>query len=150
MIRPLRARHRLIFATLLIALPAGITVALSIPRPMLPDSLPAELVHSVPAAPGAYGQIATFSPLSLKVRCGRTASGERLVELWEWNEPTLADVLLYWAPSEPRDGTLPVDAAFVGSLGPQFTVLLPEGAGGWLVVYALADSELLGALELED
>ncbi len=152
MIRPLRKRLRLISVLLLLALPAGLAAAL-VPRiavPLeIPESLPSDFWNRGDLELVECRQVATVSPLRLIVRAGRTAANERVVELAGWKEPTPADVLLYWSPSQPEDRTLPPQATFLGPLE-RTNYPLPSGARGCLVLYGLADSEVLGSLALED
>ncbi|HVS19788.1 MAG TPA: hypothetical protein VMT18_14380 [Planctomycetota bacterium] len=150
MIRPLRARHRAIFALLAVLVPAGYATALLGRRAPAPESIWPAPPTSERVADGPERSV-MWSPISLLTRLRRSNDGTLGVRLESWEEPAPPATILYWSPREPVDGELPAAARFVGALGaaPR-ELVLRDAPDGWLVLYSLGHGEVLGALDLAE
>jgi hypothetical protein len=154
-IRPLRARHRAIFAVLAMVVPAGYAAALLGRRaPPPPSAWPAAELPAAPAGAGAE-RIVMWSSHSLLTRLWRSSDATLAVRVEGWREPAPPALALYWSPSAPSGTALPDGARFVGALGaaggaPRELALRQAPAGGWLVLFSLGHGEVQGALALED
>lgn len=153
MIRPLRARHRACFAALALLLPTALVAALASREPEAAGPLPIGL--SAAREPSIdWSSAVELAGTGLSARQGRSADGRSWIELSGRAVPKRPDVLVYVATRASAQGALPEGARLVGPLGavaPAPRVIeLPAESTGWLVLYSLADSAVLGSLELED
>jgi hypothetical protein len=150
-IRPLRSRHRASFVALALLLPPALVAALASREPQAASHLPNAWSAASEPSIEWLGAV-ELAGTGLSARQGRSADGRSWVELSGRVEPKRPDVLVYLAPQEPAEGSLPNGSHLVGSLGavaPAPRVLeLPAGTQGWLVLYSLGDAAVLGALEL--
>ena len=127
MTRPLRRAHRSIWLALAAALPTLLAAGLALRSPQAPDERIMDRI--------------TF----------RLPDGPEMVadsrELWG-NAVDAPDPLIYWAAESGggagRGTGDPPDAEFVGALarGRQAALALP-GSGGYLLLYSLANREVL-------
>jgi hypothetical protein len=152
MIRPLRQRHRIAVLTLSALLPTvfvlGIASRRSVPLlASLPSSLsvqPARTYESVWVQDDLWEK----SPLRTRLLRNSTPSNLAL-ELCAKQPVVRPDVLVYWAPGNPKlDDSLPSDAVLLGawSQEPANAVAVPQVAKtsrGRLILYSLADHEIV-------
>jgi hypothetical protein len=152
-IRALRARHRALATILALALPLGISLALSSRRdaPRL-ERLPS----GDPADPGPRTQVKQRT-----LRVGnfnldtRTWPDDRLaafvLEVAPREDLQRPDVLVYWSQSAPQqdpDASSVLLGALAGT-SPRRFALPPQAIDGYLSLYSLAHRELLGSAEFE-
>ena len=125
MIRRLRRRHLVVGVTLLALGPVALGVAARA-RPHEPVN------PNVGATPPTVARPVPGLPLEIRTDSGSIAF-----------RPTgplrVPDPLLYWAPSTPRNASIPAGAVLIGSLGedrtrPARALLTAFGPGGYLLI----------------
>ncbi len=151
MIASLRRRHRLMTATLALAVPVLYVVALA----ARPDEPVAELPAALAEPPAGevdkdLGEL--FTDPRVVVR-SRSDGSDWWIELDPARPIARPEVLVYWSRSSATAGRLPADAYLLGSLAGDraraFTV--PAGAlgrAGSLVLYSLGAQEVIAATRL--
>lgn len=149
MIAPLRRRHRMTMAALLVALPALVALALAARReePRM-NSLPAGL-ETGPRSGGAdVESYELFAELGVAVRGRRTVAGATL-ELAPAKPLGRPDVLVYWSAENADSERWTEGALLLGVLGDRARIYsVPATAAardGYLVLYSLAHQEVLAA-----
>jgi hypothetical protein len=145
-IRSLRARHRGIFVLLLLTLPAAFATALLGRRALTPEA-PPTLSTTLPEVWRELQWPRFDAVLGLRYDPTRTLA----LRLQSWKEPAAPVLLLYWSPSEPTDDSLPPAARLLGSAAsaPREFTLEAAAPRGWLVLYSLGHSEVLGSLPVD-
>jgi hypothetical protein len=152
MVRPLRQRHRIVVLTLSVFLPTvfvlGIASRRSVPLlPSLPSSLsvqPARTYESV------WVQDDLWEKTPLRTRLLRNSTPSNLALELSAKQPVVRpDVLVYWAPGNPKlDNSLPSDAVLLGAwmqepANPLALPQLAKAGQGRLILYSLADHEIV-------
>jgi hypothetical protein len=145
MIQPLRRTHRVIFFALGIALPL-----------LFIGGLVARHAPHSPAGPVENKLAQNNGGTEFAVNRGSSKFTVRLVEnrkggpLREFlvipDSGFLApDVFLYWSETKPETSISP-NAKLLGKLGPREVYRIPAGAGGYFVLYSVAQNEVLGSI----
>jgi len=145
MIRPLRARHRLVVSLGLVVLPALVVGAVLARRPVPVATVPPALTRLQGAGVDATwrGRVWASPPTDVSV----FRDGERALLLIEPREdPGLPDLLVYRS-SAPEAGTeLPDDAVLLGRLDGSSPVWVEAGdERGTLILYSLAHQRVVAA-----
>jgi len=149
MIRSLRQRHRRIAVVTGVLLPLAFAVGIAARRPV-PDVsvLPAALAP----APRNFSSLEwdradLFPRTSARVRLWRdpNRTNQFAIEISLPRDFAKPDVLVYWsAGTQPSTNALPDDSRLLGVCGSPLP-LLAATDGGKLLLYSLADRELLDA-----
>lgn len=149
MIRPLRIRHRRVFAVLGVLLPVafGVGIAARQPVPEM-NTLPARLAGE--PSPDAilikqFNDLFTKEPIQVMLMKEDGGAGRLAIRCSAGSHYAKPDLLVYWSITPNITATLPADAALLGA----FTALrlrLPASASaadGVLVLYSLANNEIV-------
>lgn len=152
MIRPLRQRHRRIVITLGVSLPIVFIVGIAARSPV-PNmaSLPLESpTFSRASAATVWDRPDLFSKAKIHVRLLR-ASGDSsrfALELSAAKDFVKPDLIVYWISGNSEiTEKLPDNALLLGAFGagPLFLQTGRAGEDGYLVLYSLADNEIVAA-----
>ena len=148
MIAPLRRRHRLMTAALLVALPMLLVLALGARTPVpTVASLPVALAAG-PDPRGADVETRdVFGDLDVTVRSWWTAAGT-VIAITPAEPLARPGVLVYWTAS-PAVDRLPDDAVLLGALADRGrTYAVPNAVAsrdGYLVLYSLGHQEVVAS-----
>src|ERR1051326_4502049 len=148
MTRRLRQRHRAAVCALAILLPLAFAGGLAARRsvPVLP-SAPAGLENSGSRFDTTAWSRTDLWPARKAVTALRRDSGGSLAVELTVPDLTGPDVLVYWAPAtEAARARLPAGARLLGVLAGRAPLPVPEGlrgTSGYLLLYSLADHEIL-------
>ena len=151
MIRRLRARHRAMIVLLTPILPVILLVALVGRSTVPPTGLPPELADPrdtslVPV--GAEWTLLESPRIQARFLARQGDSTPSAIALDPVEQPTLPDLLLYWAETAGDSTTLPADALLLGPLEAGKQLKLPASKQGYLILYSLAHHERVGFAEL--
>ena len=147
MIQPLRRTHRIIFFLLGIALPVffvGGLVARHVPlSPVKP------LQDKLAQGSGETKFVLNHGLSKFKVRLVENKKGgpEREFLMIPDAGFLAPDVFVYWSETQPGASISP-NARLLGKLGPGELYRIPSGTGGYLILYSLAQSEVLGSVAI--
>lgn len=145
MIQPLRRTHRAIFVVLGIALPVLFIGGLLARHAPLSAVQPVE--DKLAQTNGGTEFVLNHGSSKFTVRLVESRKGEAQREfLVIPSSGFLApDVFLYWSETKPETSISP-NARFLGKLGPREVYRIPVGAGGYFVLYSVAQNEVLGSI----
>jgi hypothetical protein len=148
MIRPLRQRHRHVVVALGFFLPVAFAIGIAARKPLPPaNTLPPTLA----AAPQSGEDIIVWkrsdlfskAPVEVQLLCGEI-SGRFAVQFSSTSDFLKPDLLVYWIAGNPAiTGTLPENATLLGKFVSAALPLDGETNGGVLVLYSLADDEIV-------
>ena len=151
MIRRLRARHRVMIVLLTPLLPVILLVALAGRSPVPQTGFPRELMNQVDPSlvpVGAEWTLLESPRIQARFLARQGDSTPSAIALDPVQQPTLPDLLLYWAESAGDSTTLPADALLLGPLEARRPLKLPASNRGYLILYSLAHRERVGFAEL--
>jgi hypothetical protein len=149
MIRPLRQWHRVTVCALGVWLPVAFTAGLVARKPVPVSSVPPALAGQ----PTDFGSVVwtktdIWPGQRIITSLRRDAAGSLAVELM-YHDLTKPDVLVYWAAgNEPAVEGLPTNARLLGVLSNRSPLPIAAdvwGEAGWLILYSLADHEVVAA-----
>ena len=148
MILPLRQRHRRVFAVLGVLLPIAFGVGIAA-RKTMPLRTETNWVTELREAEKlAWERSDLFTKVPVGVRLLHGPAWYR-VGFSVGRGFAKPDLLVYWVAGNPTIGeTLPADARLLGAFDALRSLQLPEDAsatGGALVLYSLADNEIVDA-----
>lgn len=151
MIAPLRRRHRLRTAALLVAVPVLLALALAArPSPPRVEARPAALAPGPDPRGGDVETLPVFGEFDVTVHAWQTADGP-VIGITPGEPLARPAVLVYWTPAPPGDG-LPDDALLLGAVADRGrTYAVPPAAAGrdgHLVLYSLGHQEVVASGEL--
>ncbi|MFO1475317.1 MAG: hypothetical protein U1F98_01540 [Verrucomicrobiota bacterium] len=150
MIYPLRRRHRHIVISLGVLLPIAFVAGIAARRPVPEmESLPAGL-SSYPerfsAVEWERSDLFATNRMQVRLLSQGGIGGSFAVQCAAAPDFLKPDLIVYWAAGNPGiTDTLPDNARLLGTFGPQ-PLPLPDdsrGASGVLVLYSLADGEIV-------
>lgn len=150
MILPLRRRHRRMFAVIGVLLPVAFVagVAARKPIPALPIPMPS---GQESFSMNRWERLDLFTNTAVRVQLLREASNTNRIAL-QMSAPkdfVKADLLVYWLPAESTlKDTVPDDAVLLGAFISGQPLQVPPALTakpGALVLYSLADHEIVGA-----
>jgi hypothetical protein len=132
-------------------LPVILLVALVGRSPVPPTGLPRELADPrdpslVPV--GAEWTLLQSPRIQARFLARQGDSTPAAIVLDQIQQPTLPDLLLYWAETAGDSTTLPADALLLGPLEAGKQLKLPASNRGYLILYSLAHRERVGFAEL--
>jgi hypothetical protein len=151
MIRPLRQRHRRIFAALVVILPAAFALGIAARKPVpvvetLPAALAPEVVRfheTIWSREGLFDK-ARIRTVLLRENLN---SGRFAVQLFAPATFVKPDLLVYWSASSAEEkNKIPDDAVLLGAFSASGPLQLPSAQSsmhGMLILYSLADGEVL-------
>jgi len=152
MILPLRQRHRRMFAVLGVFLPIAFVVGVAARRP-IPYRTPPPLATDLQASQTeVWSRSDFFRKIPVNVRLLRGPMGSFYsVEFLPGRSFAKPDLLVYWVTGTLTIADkLPDDARLLGAFNTSVPLQLPDDAsssGGVLVLYSLADNEIVDASE---
>jgi hypothetical protein len=148
MILPLRQRHRRVFAVIGVLLPIFFVVGIAARRTIPLQAMPGLAVDLRTSETEVWKRTDIFSKVPVKVRLLRGPMSSWYAVAFEPGRGfARPDLLVYWVTDAPTiAGSLPDDARLLGSFNPSIPLQLPSEAstaGGVLVLYSLADNEIV-------
>ncbi len=150
MTRSLRQKHRFVSLGLVCFLPCVFVFSLGLRKP---PSYSADDLEIVAKSPDDYGPIEWTSAelwpsTKILTKLRRNTNGAVAVEL-QWHKFNKPDLLLYWVGEKSAvAGELPPNARFLGRAQSNAPLPIPDelrGITGTLILYSLADSEVIAA-----
>ncbi len=151
MIRPLRKRHRAMIGVLGVVLPVAFVAGIAARKP-LPTmaTLPSAVVGDQPRFESlVWERDELWTQRPIRTRLVIDQMNRQAVELSAAKDIARPDLIVYWAPGDPKlSEKLPDDAVLLGAYGNNSALPLPAEAGkrnGVLVLYSLADHEIVAA-----
>jgi len=152
MTRPLRQRHRAMIGALGALLPVAFIFGLAAPKPVPTMALPRLLPGETPRVDSVrWDRDDLWTQPALRTRLVTDQVDRRAIELRAKDAVIRPDVLVYWIPGESKpDQELPPAAILLGAFNGHGTTPLrlpPQaaGQGGLLVLYSLAEQEIIAA-----
>ena len=145
MIQPLRRTHRVIFFVLGIALPVLFVGGLVSRHAPLSPVGPVQ--DKLAQDSGGSEFVLNHRSLNFKVRLLENKKGgpEREFLVIPDAGFLAPDVFVYWSETQPGASISP-NARLLGKLGPGELHRIPAGAGGYFVLYSVAQNEVLGSI----
>jgi len=145
MIQPLRRTHRVIFFALGIALPVLFIGGLLARHAPLSAVQPVE--DKLAQTNGGTEFVLNRASGKFTVRLVENKKGgpEREFLAIPDSGFLAPDVFLYWSETKPETSISP-NARLLGKLGPREVYRIPAGAGGYFVLYSVAQNEVLGSV----
>ena len=151
MILSLRQRHRHMFAVIGVLLPVAFVVGIAARKPVPANaSLPAGLSVSPEkffAPQWERGDLFARTPIKIRLLRETANSGRFALQFLASKGFQKADLLVYWVAGSPKiTDLIPDDAILLGAFNPFVFLAVPsnlESAGGVLVLYSLADHEVV-------
>ena len=148
MILPLRQLHRRMFTALGVLLPIAFVAGIAL-RKTIPLRAETNWVTELREAEKlAWERNGLFAKVPVRVRLLHGPAWYR-VGFSVGRGFAKPDLLVYWVAGYPTIGeTLPTDAQLLGAFDPSRSLQLPDaanGVGGVLVLYSLADNEIVDA-----
>lgn len=149
MILPLRQRHRRVFAWLAVLLPITFVVGIAARKPIPFRDTPLLTANLRESQAEVWNRRDMFPGLAIGIRLLRGPMGNsHSVEFLPGSGFAKPDVLVYWVAGTPAIADkLPDNAWLLGAFNPSLPLQLSNeafGAGGVLVLYSLADNEIVG------
>ena len=140
------------FVVLGVVLPVALVAGIAARKPApAPVALPRELSSESPrfeVTRWSRGDLFTKAPVRVVLVRERADAGRFAVELSAPTDFAKPDLLVYWAAGNATVAdTIPDNAVFLGSFSVATPLFLPSGAassGGVLILYSLADQEVVG------
>lgn len=156
MIRPLRARHRAIFAVLAILLPVGLAAAL-VSRPVDPalDELPEPLRDSHLPQGGAVAWSLAGGWEGVPIDAELRVKGAARLVVTPVEDPRLPDLLIYWSPEGAGQRALADgEARLLGRVAGSQPLSLPVppetvARGGYLLLFSLAHGQVVASAPID-
>jgi hypothetical protein len=153
MTRDLRQTHRATFYVLALMLPVSFAIALIARKPaIVSQSAPiGPAVNELDSTEVIWTRMDLWPGHNISSTLHRDAKNSVGIELTCHDLPR-PDLLLYWVanPATPADA-LPADALFLGAVRGGKLIRVPDGIrgeSGLLVIYSLADNEVLARSNL--
>jgi hypothetical protein len=145
MIQPLRKMHRTIFFALGIVLPVLFTAGLASRHAPLPVA--GTVVGKLAQTNGGTEFVLNHGSSKFKVRLVESKKGGSEREFLAMPDSGFLapDVFVYWSETQPGASLMP-NAKLLGKLGPGELYRIPSGSGGYLVLYSVAQNEVLGSV----
>jgi hypothetical protein len=151
MIRPLRQRHRRMFAILSVILPialaAGVAARKPVPASSSPAGDPAEGFQRFTITQWSRSDLFSKTPFQVVLVRDPAGAGRFAIELSAPRNFSKPDLLVYWVAGTGSVGdVIPDDAILLGSFVESAPLLFPGSApqsNGRLVLYSLADHEVV-------
>jgi hypothetical protein len=147
MIQPLRRAHRVIFLVLGIVLPVLFVGGLVARHAPLSPVGPRQ--DKLTQNSGGSDFVLNHGSSKFKVRLVENKKGgpEREFLMIPGSGFLAPDVFVYWSETQPGASISP-NAKLLGNLGPGKLYRIPSGSGGYLVLYSVAQSEVLGSISV--
>jgi hypothetical protein len=151
MIRPLRQRHRRLFAVLVVALPVAFVGGIAARRPVPTSALFPGSISGEPrrftAIQWSRGDLFTKAPIRVTLIREQAGSGRFAVELSATKDFAKPDLLVYWiAGGSTVSNAIPENAVLLAGFNESIRLPLPTvgpAANGMLILYSLADHEVV-------
>ena len=145
MIQPLRRTHRAIFFALGVALPSLFIGGLVARHTSLSPAGPVENNLAQNNAGTEFAVNRGSSKFTVRVVENKKSGPEREFQAIPEFGFLAPDVFLYWSETKPETSISP-NAKLLGKLGSREVYRIPAGAGGYFVLYSLAQNEVLGSI----
>jgi hypothetical protein len=148
MILPLRQRHYHVFAVLGVLLPIAFVIGIAARKPIPHRPVPSLLAALRDSQTEMWNRRDFFPKIPVSARLLRGARGSfYMVEFHPGSGFAKPDLLVYWVAGNPVIADkLPDNARLLGAFGASLPLQLPSdaiSAGGVLVLYSLADNEIV-------
>ena len=145
MIQPLRRTHRVIFFALGIALPLLFIGGLVARHAPLSRVGPVEDKLAQNNGGTEFAVNRGSSKFTVRLIENKKGGPEREFLAIPDSGFLAPDVFLYWSETKPETSISP-DARLLGKLGPRELYRIPASAGGYFVLYSVAQNEVLGSV----
>lgn len=148
MILSLRQRHRRMFAVLGVLLPVSLIFGIAARKPVALRAMPGLVADLRGSETEVWRRTDVFPKVPVNVRMLRgPMSSWYTVEFRPSQGFAKPDLLVYWVTGAPSvEDSLPDNARLLGPFNPAIPLQLPSeasNAGGVLILYSLADNEIV-------
>jgi hypothetical protein len=149
MIQPLRKIHRTVFLILGMVLPVlFISGLLARHAPLSPSDRTKGALKGSKVTGGTEFVMNTGSTMHKVRLIESTISGsDREFELIPDSGFLAPDVFLYWSPAK-KESSIDPGAKLLGKFSPRERYRIPAGAGGYFVLYSVAQNQVLASIPI--
>ena len=147
MIQPLRKTHRVIFFALGIALPVLFIAGLASRHAPLSSVGPVEDKLAKKSGGIEFAVNRGSSKFTVRLIENKKGGPEREFLAMPGSGFLAPDVFVYWSETKPETSISP-NARLLGKLGTRELYRIPAGAGGYFVLYSVAQNEVLGSISV--
>jgi hypothetical protein len=147
MIQPLRKAHRFIFFAFGIALPVLFIAGLLARHAPLPATGQVEGKPEQEIGGAEFALQIASSKFKARFIESKRSGMEREFLVIPDSGFLAPDVFVYWSESKP-EATIGPNAKLLGKLGPREFYRIPAGLGGYLILYSVAQNEVLGSIPI--